>query len=184
MITWTSLLMHATLIACKAIKIYCCWSISALQSLTVQVLYYKPSTETWDVFSPTAWIYLSVQPPIHLKRCRTLHKRHQEDFMQAALAADLHLSHGRFMSQSLKWWTAELVLQLHQYVACNCSLHSQHPPAGASQKLHLSKQVGNRVSDAACNHSPQLLGLALVQLSTRTPPPPPKPPPTLPPTFL
>lgn len=27
------------------------------------------------------------------------------------------------------------------------------------------------MSDAACNHSPQLLGLALVQLSTRTPPP-------------
>lgn len=43
--------------------------------------------------------------------------------MQAALAADLYSSHGRFMSQSLKWWTAELVLQLHQYVACNCSLH-------------------------------------------------------------
>lgn len=29
----------------------------------------------------------------------------------------------------------------------------------------------SRVSDAACNHSPWLLGLALVQLSTHTPPP-------------
>lgn len=37
----------------------------------------------------------------------------------------------------------------------------------------ISEQVRSRLSDAACNHSPWLLGLALVQLSTQTPPPPP-----------
>lgn len=39
----------------------------------------------------------------------------------------------------------------------------------------ITEQVKSRVSDAACNHSPWLLGLALVQLSTHSPPLPPPP---------
>lgn len=94
----------------EVMKMYCP-NIPAFHSLAVQVC--KPSTETWEVFSPTAGIYLGTQPPIQSNKCRTIQKRHQEHFMQAALAADLYSVCGSFVSQLVRqkklrtaraWW--------------------------------------------------------------------------------
>lgn len=156
-----------------------CPNISALQSWTAQVLYCKPSTETW-VFSPTAWIYLSAQPPIQSKRCRTIQKKASGGFYASCISCRSLLI-SRQVCESVceakisehkvpDGWTSSVASSV-------CCLQLQLPLEDSIHPLVLlrnciSEQVRSRASDAACDHSPWLrvlLGLALVQLSTHTP---------------
>lgn len=142
----------------------------------MQVLYcIQPFTETWDVSSPTPWIYLSAHPSIQSesrtiikKDSRTVLCRLHQLQIFTHLREDLWVSWG---AEKLRTWSTWPL----SYSSL-CCLQLQPPLEDSIHPLVLLRncipeRARSRVSDAACDHSPWLrvlLRLASVQLSTHS----------------